>query len=97
MAIRHCVSLLARGAQRAGLVTFSRLSTSAVALPSNLQLADVKVLEPEPVPQISKVELLFPALIAPTSIKVHRFSAPGETVPEPFRLNPIVFGVAIRF
>lgn len=73
-------------------------SSGSSTLPSNLILADIKVLEEPPKPVIPVDDYIFPTLdwSLPEAIKVRVFNNPGHFVREDAPINRKIFAVAIR-
>lgn len=77
--------------------TFSSRSCHSVNIPSNLQLADVKVLAEPVKPIISQdsMDYWFPSLNTPSTVQVFSFQNPGRSITDA-SIDSRVFGVALR-
>jgi hypothetical protein len=66
-------------------------------LPSNLHLADSKILVPPPKPLLPPIDYLFPTLTVARSIPITKFNGDDKTtVVQHANLNPKIFGIALR-
>ena len=79
------------------IINKTRPFSSLVAtMPSNLQLADMKVLEKPQELNIKPIEYLFPTLDIIRNVNILLWHQPGLNSDIIFSLDPTIFGMAIR-